>query len=179
MRDFIRRGLGKSLAGRGGVDDVVIEDFSQDAVIRVVDKIGTFRGDSKFTTWVMSIALRVALTELRRRRWKDVSLEQFEAQTLTEMPSWPRQHSPSPRGVAQRNQIVEILYRVINRELTPRQRTLLLAELEGVAAVVIEDQLGINRNALYKLGHDARKRLRTALSKADITADEVQEAFAR
>ncbi|MCZ6570298.1 MAG: sigma factor, partial [Deltaproteobacteria bacterium] len=73
LRDFIRRALGKSLGGRG-LDDATLEDFSQEASMRVLEKIDTFRGESKFTTWDLSISLRVAFTELRRRRWKDVSL---------------------------------------------------------------------------------------------------------
>ncbi len=44
--------------------------------------------------------------------------------------------------------------------------------------MVIEEQLGTNRNALYKLLHDARKRMLRGLSEAGITAEEVREAFA-
>lgn len=176
LSNFIRRGLAASLAARGGVDDATLEDFSQEAALRVLEKLDTFRGQSRFTTWVLSIALRIAYTELRRRRWRDVSLERFEGVTLTEPPAWTGP-APSPRIAAQRNQIVDVLYRTINNDLTQRQKTLLLAELQGVATVVIEERLGINRNALYKLGHDARKRLRAALSAEGLTAQEVEEAF--
>ncbi len=176
LRDFIRRALGKSLGGRG-VDDAALEDFSQEASMRVLEKIDTFRGESKFTTWALSISLRVAFTELRRRRWKDVSLEELRTETLTEAPSW-QEPALSPRTAAHRNQVVEAMYRVINHELTQRQRTVVLAELNGIPAVVIEEQLGTNRNALYKLLHDARKRMLRGLSEAGITAEEVREAFA-
>ena len=177
LRDFIRRALGKSLGGRSGVDEASLEDFSQEASIQVVDAIDTFRGESKFTTWVLTIALRVAFTELRRHRWKDVSLEQFETEPLVEAPSW-QESTLSPRTVTHRNQVVAAMYRVINHELTERQRTAVLAELRGIPAVVIEEQLGTNRNALYKLLHDARKRLLKGLSEAGITAGEVRDAFA-
>ncbi|NOH03849.1 MAG: hypothetical protein HND47_18735 [Chloroflexi bacterium] len=33
----------------------------------------TFEGRSLFTTWVHKIAIRIALTELRRKRWRDAS----------------------------------------------------------------------------------------------------------
>ena len=42
-------------------------------------KIDTFEGRSQFTTWAYKIAVRVALNELRRRRWRDVSLDGLEA----------------------------------------------------------------------------------------------------
>ncbi|NJL95727.1 MAG: hypothetical protein HC915_19350, partial [Anaerolineae bacterium] len=51
------------------------QDFAQDAVLRVLDNLHTFRGDSQFITWAMKIAARVAVSELRRARWKDFSLE--------------------------------------------------------------------------------------------------------
>lgn len=177
LRDFIRRALGKSLGGRGGVDEAILEDFSQEASIRVVDRIDTFRGESKFTTWVLSIALRVAFSELRRHRWRDVSLEQFDTEPLTEAPSW-QETALSAQTLTHRNQVVHAMYRVINHELTERQRTVVLAELKGIPAVVIEETLGTNRNALYKLLHDARKRLLKGLCEAGITADDVREAFA-
>jgi DNA-directed RNA polymerase specialized sigma24 family protein len=36
-----------------------------------------FQGKSRFTTWVTAIAVHILYTERRRRRWKDVSLEEI------------------------------------------------------------------------------------------------------
>lgn len=53
---------------------------------------------------------------------------------------------------------------VINEELSERQRSALVAlTVEGAPMDVVADRLGTNRNALYKLLHDARKRLRLRL----------------
>ncbi|NIR25616.1 MAG: RNA polymerase sigma factor, partial [Gammaproteobacteria bacterium] len=46
-------------------------------LLRALDHLHTFEGRSKFTTWVHKIAVRVALTELRRKRWEDVSLDEI------------------------------------------------------------------------------------------------------
>lgn len=46
------------------VGDSDIEDFAQEATVLVLDRIESFRGDSRFVTWANSIAVRVALTAL-------------------------------------------------------------------------------------------------------------------
>ena len=52
------------------------------------------------------------------------------------------------------------MYEIIRSELTEKQRTALLAELKGMPQDEIAKHLGSNRNALYKLTHDARRRLK-------------------
>src|SRR3972149_4766663 len=51
------------------------EEVTQETLMRVLKHLDSFEGRSQFATWAHKIAVRVALTELRRRRWKDVSLE--------------------------------------------------------------------------------------------------------
>ncbi len=59
--------------------------------------------------------------------------------------------------------MLEDLYSVINEKLTANQRTALLAELGGMAQEEIGRRMERNRNAIYKLTHDARKRLKREL----------------
>ena len=70
---------------------------------------------------------------------------------------------------------MEVLQRVMLTDLTDRQRIALEAELEGMNRVPLAEKLGTNPNALYKLVHDARKRLRAALDREGITLDDVRE----
>ena len=55
------------------------EETAQETLLRVLDRLHTFEGRSQFTTWAHKIAIRVALTELRRQRWKDASLDDMLA----------------------------------------------------------------------------------------------------
>jgi RNA polymerase sigma-70 factor (ECF subfamily) len=71
------------------------------------------------------------------------------------------------------------MHRVIRDGLTERQRAVLLAELRGMPQDEIARQLGSNRNALYKLTHDARKRLKQGLEQAGFTAEDIRAALAR
>ena len=62
LGDYLKRGLLKALGGRQGVDEHRIEDWRQDAILKIMDRMDTFRGDSRFTTWAVTVAVRVALT---------------------------------------------------------------------------------------------------------------------
>ena len=55
--------------------DAFLEDVIQETMMRVLDRLDTFEGRSQFTTWVYKIAIRIALNELRHRKWKEVSLD--------------------------------------------------------------------------------------------------------
>ena len=74
LRAILIRGLGFALADRLRADpEAAIEDFVQDALLKILRSLDSFRGDSRFTTWGQKIAMRVALTERRHRRWRDMS----------------------------------------------------------------------------------------------------------
>jgi RNA polymerase sigma-70 factor (ECF subfamily) len=79
LRGYLLRALPGCLRRYGEVPAHLLEDAVQDALIRALGELDRFEGRSLFTTWVTTIAVRVALTELRRRRWRDVSLEALTA----------------------------------------------------------------------------------------------------
>jgi RNA polymerase sigma-70 factor, ECF subfamily len=70
------------------------------------------------------------------------------------------------------------MHEVIRTGLTEKQRSALLAELRGMSQDEIARHLGSNRNAMYKLTHDARRRLKQGLESAGFTADDISTAFA-
>ena len=78
----------------------------------------------------------------------------------------------------ERKAILDKMLDVIHNELTEKQRTVLLAELKGMPQGEIAQHLNSNRNAVYKLAHDARKRLRRGLEAAGYHATDVGTAFA-
>jgi RNA polymerase sigma-70 factor (ECF subfamily) len=184
LRTLLLRGLRASLSNRITTDlDSITEDFAQEALLKILKNIHTFRGESKFTTWAQKIAIHVAFTELRRRRWKDISLQEIietpEGEEYT--PIILKDPQASPELEATQSDIMTVVEDLIETELTERQRTAMLAILRGGMAMdEIARQLGTNRNALYKLLHDARKRLQQRLQeKAGLTAHEIMALFER
>jgi RNA polymerase sigma-70 factor (ECF subfamily) len=71
------------------------------------------------------------------------------------------------------------MHRVIQTELTAKQRTALVAELRGMALEEIVRQTGSSRNALSKLTHDARLRLKKGLEAAGYEAKDILAAIRR
>jgi RNA polymerase sigma-70 factor (ECF subfamily) len=174
LREVLRRGLRRALDGRAGADDGLIEDMAQEGVLKVLGGLATFRGDSRFTTWAVTVAVRVAFTELRRARWRDVSLDRLVEDAPARAPTAPPADGPSQDA---RQAVLAQLHRVLESELTDRQRQALVAELRGMPQAEIAVQMGLTRNALYKLTHDARKNLKRGLEAAGIGEDEVRETF--
>ncbi len=173
LREVLRRGLRRALAGRAAAEGF-IEDMTQEGVMKVLGGLPTFRGDSRFTTWAITVAVRVAFTELRRARWRDVSLERLVEDAPARQPAAPPADSSSPDA---RQAILARMHHVLETGLTDRQRQALVAELRGMPQAEIAAQMGLTRNALYKLTHDARQNLKRGLEAAGIDGDEVREAF--
>ncbi|MEJ2733135.1 MAG: sigma-70 family RNA polymerase sigma factor [Anaerolineae bacterium] len=179
LRAVLVRGLGYSLANRSDVDAVLIEDFVQDALVKILDNLDTFRGESRFTTWAQKIAVRVAFTELRRHRWRDLSLEAIaEPQGLDFVPDFLVDPEAPPDQQAVQRLFLESLQRLIATELTDKQRQALVAvRIQGIPLEEVARRMDTNRNALYKLLHDARQRLKSRMEAEGLSPEDVLAAF--
>ena len=183
LRVVIQRGLPYALSRWLSPDQpqfgALVEEVTQETLLRVLDQLGTFEGRSQFTTWVHKIAVRIALTELRRKRWRDSSLDELtENEDAPPPPGLLADSQAGPEISAERGDMLLRVRRIIEEELTDRQRQALI--LLGVQDMPIEDaarKLKTNRNALYKLLHDARLRLRTRLAREEIAPHEVLALF--
>ena len=60
-------------------NDADAADMTQEAFIRVLRSLHTYRGETKFTTWLYRLATNVCLDELRRRGRPVQSLDEVEA----------------------------------------------------------------------------------------------------
>ena len=180
LRKVLKRGLIYALASRIDTDlETQVEDFVQDAILRILDKMDTFRGESQFTTWAQKVAVRVAFTELRRQRWKDISLEDLVPEDSGDFtPLVLSDPSPDPEQRATQTLLSEMIETMLNEDLTERQRTAMLAILQGGMPIEeVARRMDTNRNALYKLLHDARKQMRNRLLEKGLTPEEVIEVF--
>lgn len=157
-------------------------DMAQDAVLRVMDNIDSFRGESRFTTWTNKIAIRLAISTLRRARYKNFSLDDLtkdgdflsaEANMVTDAP-------PGPERAAERDDVLLQIMEGFREALTERQYQALVAvALEGVPMDVVAERMNTNRNALYKLIHDARRKLKAYLETQGLSTDYMMKLFER
>jgi len=178
LRGLLVRGL-RCAFNDGSVADSDIQDFAQVALLKVLGALDSFRGESRFLTWASKIAVRVAYSELRRRRWRDVSLDNLLAgPTEGDRPAdWP-DDAAGPERMALRRAAIEAVRRIISEELTEKQRTAMTAiQLHGMPVEEVARRMGTNRNALYKLMHDARKRLKARMAERGMDPQEVLALF--
>jgi RNA polymerase sigma-70 factor (ECF subfamily) len=141
------------------VDDLAHQS-ADDALVAILAKLGDFRGDSRFTTWAYKFALYEAAVKVRRRAWqgREVPLEPKAWALIPDRDS-------APERDAETRELIGALRDAIDRELTPHQRSVLVAvALNDVPIDVLAERLGTTRGALYKTIHDARRKLRAALA---------------
>jgi RNA polymerase sigma-70 factor, ECF subfamily len=183
LRAIIARGLpfalSRWLSPSSPQFEALTEEVTQETLLRVLDQLHTFEGRSMFTTWVHKIAIRIALTELRRKRWQDSSLDQMvDDEELPVSPRILEDARPTPEQSAERADMLDRIRRVIDEELTDRQRrALIMLGMQGLPMEEAARRLKTNRNALYKLLHDARLRLRQRLQAEGLNVEEVFSAF--
>jgi RNA polymerase sigma-70 factor, ECF subfamily len=168
-------GLRASRIGRDGKDHAVLEDAVQNTLVLILGKLATYRRTARFLTWATTIAVHAVITETRRRRWADVSLEAVTGSSTSFDPS---DSSPSAETHSGRVELLKRMDDMIQEELTDKQRMVIRAELSGLPLEEIAQRLGTNKNAVYKLAHDARRSLKTRLEAAGYMAADVAELWA-
>jgi RNA polymerase sigma-70 factor (ECF subfamily) len=177
VRDGLPYALSKWISPSDPAFDALVEETTQNTLLRVLDRLHTFEGRSKFTTWVHKIAVHIALNELRRKRWQDVSLQKLvEGESGT--PALMEDKAGGPELASEQSDLADHIMRIINQELSDRQRTALIAiGIHGMPIAEVAHRMDTNRNALYKLMHDARLRLKQRLAEEGLTPDEILKTF--
>ena len=183
LRAIIKKGLPYALSRWLSPSDPqfesLIEETTQDTLLRVLDQKESFEGRSQFTTWVHKIAIRIALSELRRKRWKDVSLhEMVDNDDAPPPPRLMADPQASPESASERSDMISHIQRIIAEELTDKQRQALVSiSIQGMPLEEVASRMGTNRNALYKLMHDARLRLNHRMEEEGLSPEDVLTSF--
>jgi len=189
LRDLLLRAalyfFNRNLDDFGGLnrDEILqrAEDCAQDALIAVMNHLQDFRGDSKFTTWAYKFAINIALMAARRERWKGVSLDEFSFSNEGAFFEWMLQDKSdgiAPDQSALQNEVRETVQDVIENDLTDKQRrVLLMMVFNDVPMDEVVRHFGANRNAIYKLLHDARRKLKSGLQARGFDVGETLALF--
>jgi RNA polymerase sigma-70 factor, ECF subfamily len=152
-----RRPTLRGIAGQE-LDDLAVQ-AADDAVVAVLSRLDSFRGESRFSTWAYKFAIYQTAVAARRLSWRDreVSLEPKLWALVPDRGRQPPQRAEDAELLAAVRQEIAAL--------TPHQRDVLVAlALNGVPIDVLADRLGSTRGALYKTLHDARRVLRGRLA---------------
>jgi RNA polymerase sigma-70 factor (ECF subfamily) len=177
LRAILLKGLSKSLNNRYG-KPFSAEDIVQDALLKILDSLDQFQGRSKFTTWAMTVATRIGISSLRRKFNQDTSLEAFANDDGSRIDVAVSSDDLSLEDAEQRDVMLSKLQSLIDNELSDKQRKAIRAFLSGFSTDTIADRMNMNRNAVYKLIHDARAKLKAGFERDGIIAADVQAIFA-
>ena len=155
-----RRDQSGSVVGSIGVDDLAVQ-AADDALVAILAKLHTYRGNSRFTTWAYKFALLEAAVKARRRPW-------YGRELPLEVDGWAQaleDRRESPAGRAEASELINAVRDAIAEVLTPHQRAVLVAiTLNDVPIDVLAERRNTTRGALYKTLHVARRRLRRRLA---------------
>lgn len=133
------------------------EDLTQEIFIHLLSKIGSFRGECQFTTWLHRLAVNQVLMYFRRvKRRKEQMAEDVEAEISI---SQRRKHSA-------RSQVVEriALDAALAQVAPARRRVFVLHDVEGYSHGEIATMLGLNIGTSKSQLHKARRKLRCLLN---------------
>ena len=155
--------LRPTLPGRAleDVDDLCVQAAS-DALMAILDKLNTYRGAARFTTWAYKFAIYETSSRLRRHAWRQQKVEMDDT-------IWDRlpDTALAPLQRLERDQLMAALERAISERLTERQRMIFQSvTANDVPIDVLAERLASTRGAIYKTLHDARRKLRQALIEA-------------
>jgi RNA polymerase sigma-70 factor (ECF subfamily) len=143
------------------LDDLAVQ-AADDALVAVMRKLPTFRGESRFTTWAAKFAILEASVKARRRAWQ-------HREVTLEPDAWTRLAPAVAVADPEEAERLRAIAVAIREGLSPHQREILVAiALNDVPIDVLADRLHTTRGAIYKTLHDARRNLRAHLAREDV-----------
>ena len=158
LADAGRRGPRHRITGPE-LEDLAYQ-AAADALLAITAKLGQFRGESQFTTWAYKFVIFEVSAKLGRHFWRQPNVP-FVAEDWDRLPD---RFGFEPEREAERRELVAALRGAVDDELTERQRQVFLAVVvHGVPLDAVVAELGSNRNAIYKMMFDARRKLRAEL----------------
>ena len=140
------------------VDDLCVQ-AANDAVMNILRKLEEFRGTARFTTWACKFVIFEVSTRLRRHAWRHRPVETDDS-VWQQLPDG----APSALRSMETQELSVALQRAVRERLTDRQRTVFqAATIDEIPIDVLAERYGSSRGAIYKILHDARRKLRDAL----------------
>jgi RNA polymerase sigma-70 factor (ECF subfamily) len=152
------------LGGAGGAElDDLAHQAADDALVAITDNLDTYLGASRFTTWAYKFVMHQVSLKMRRHLWsgRRVAFDDADWERL------PDRLITAPHQRSEQRAQLELLRKAVAETLTPRQREVFVAAaLNEVPIDVIALRMNSTRGAIYKMLHDARRKLRTTLAEA-------------
>ena len=158
LAEVRRRSASTPVTGQE-LDDIA-HQAADDAMVAILAKLGSFRGESRFITWAYRFVILEVSSKLGRHYWRNppVALDAGQWERL------PDRFGIDPARHAETAGLLAEVRRVVEEELTAHQRRIFTAiVVDGIPLDALAAQLGLQRGAIYKVIFDARRKIRRAL----------------
>ena len=127
---------------RIGGDREQAADLAQEVFLRVHERLGSFRGDSRFSTWLYTVTRSVAIN-------RGVAARRRQAEPLDEegMPE-PVEPSPNAGEMVEKGEILAAFRAAMERDLEPLEaKVLYLHYVDGLALAAVTEILGLENKS--------------------------------
>jgi RNA polymerase sigma-70 factor, ECF subfamily len=150
------------------VSDEDRRDLLQATLMQVVRRLGSFRAEASFSTWLFRVTANEALMLMRsRRRHRARFVEGLEWEELATLPAMNDTEVETDFGIANKQRDARV--RDALGELPEDYRDVVIAHYHlDLGLQEIADRLDITESAVRSRLHRARSRLRTLLEKRDL-----------
>jgi RNA polymerase sigma-70 factor (ECF subfamily) len=141
--------------------DDLAHQAANDAMVSLLGKLDSFRGESRFTTWAYRFVTLEVANKLGRHFWRNpaVSLAAEDWERL------PAPCAADPLAQTQQRELIAAVRCAMTETLTDHQRLFFVAiVVNGVPIEAMVSQYGSNRGAIYKTVFDARRKIRAYLT---------------
>jgi RNA polymerase sigma-70 factor (ECF subfamily) len=141
--------------------DDLAHQAAGDAMLAILAKLAEFRGESRFITWAYRFVILEVSSKLGRHYWRNppVALDAAQWERL------PDRLGLDPHQHAEAVGILTEVRRVVDTELTAHQRRIFIAiVVDGIPLNALAEKLDLQRNTIYKVIFDARRKIRRALT---------------
>ena len=142
------------------------EEAVQETFLKAFEHLGQFRGDAKFSTWLIRIAMNQSLMMLRKlRSAREVSIDKDFQSEERNLPIDVADWAPNPEQLYGAAELREILRDTL-KQLHPRLRAVfVLRDIEGLSVQQTAEALNLTLVAVKARSWRARSQLRERLSK--------------
>ncbi|WP_205245088.1 sigma-70 family RNA polymerase sigma factor [Diaminobutyricibacter tongyongensis] len=142
------------------LDDIAVQ-AADDAMVALLSKLATFRGESRFTSW----AYRFVVLEVKNKIGRNVWRSRLDALDTEEWDRLPADRAIDPLSQAIQRELISAVRRAVDETLTEHQRRVFVAiVVHGTPLDTVVSESGSNRNAIYKTVFDARRKIRAFLT---------------
>ena len=142
------------------------EDMTQEIMIKIFRSLSSFKGNSKFSTWIYRVAVNTCLDELKRKKNKkhlslDAEISGDDGEGQLEI----KDDSPSPEKLAEQNELRDMVAAAVKLLSDEHRAVIVLRDIRGMSYSEIAEILGCSDGTVKSRISRARAQLKMILEK--------------